>query len=166
MVGKRGFLVALVAVVIIAIIILFSWFFWPSVEDSSQEEGENTDIKGDNNSYESSQSNDREYSLVHLENADMVHGWLIAIIFLLMILAGSGAVGHQRKVAAPHRERLEEGIEELKGVLIDRGYIQARKKRRSLTKKQKKAIRKVKKLQGQLKNVLEHSEEEEESENL
>ena len=166
MVGKRGFLVALVAVVIIAIIILFSWFFWPSVEDSSQEEEENTTIKGDNNNYESSQSNDREYSLVHLENADMVHGWMIAIIFLLMILAGSGAVGHQRKVATPHRERLEEGIEELKGVLIDRGYIQARKKRRCLTKKQKKAVRKVKKLQVQLKNVLEHSEEEEESENL
>ena len=82
MVGKRGFLVALVAVVIIAIIILFSWFFWPSVEDSSQEEGENTDIKGDNNSYESSQTNDREYSLVHLENADMVHGWMFAIIVL------------------------------------------------------------------------------------
>ena len=149
---------ALVAVVIIVIIVLFSWFFWPSVDDSQTVE-EKTDISGNDNKYFSTQSNDREYSLVHLENADAVHGWMFAITFLLMIVAGIVAVGHQKRVATPHRHRLEEGITELREVLIDRGYIQAKKKRRCLSKKQKKAIKKVRKLKGKLKNVLDSDED-------
>ena len=55
---------------------------------------------------------------------------------------------------------LEEGVAELRGVLIDRGYIQGRKKRR-LSRKQKKVAKKVKKLQEKLKkNDLDVSEEE------
>ena len=167
MVGKRGIWVVPVIVIVIVIIIFFSWFFWPSsVDDSSQKEKENTTINGNNNKYQSSQSNQREYSVVHLENASTVHGWMLSLAFILMILAGTGAVCHQKKVATPHRERLEEGIDELRGILIDRGYIQARKKRRCLTKRQKKVARKVKKLQGKLKSALETSEEEEETENI
>lgn len=167
MVGKRGFLAVPIVVVVIAVIIFFSWFFWPSVDDSSQKEEENTTIKGDNNKYESSQSNDREYSVVHLENADTVHGWMFTIAFILMFVAGTGAFCHQKKVATPHRERLGEGIAELREVLIDRGYIQGRKKRRGLSKKQRKVARKVKKLQEKLKkNAMETSESEEETQGL
>ena len=160
MVGKRGLLAVPVVVIVIAIIVFFSWFFWPtSVDDSEKED---TTIKGNNNKYQSSQSNDREYSVVHLENADAVHGWMFTLAFLLMFVAGTGAVCHQKRVATPHRERLEEGVAELRGVLIDRGYIQGRKKRR-LSRKQKKVAKKVKKLQEKLKkNDLDVSVSEEE----
>ena len=50
----------------------------------------------------------------------------------------------------------------MRGVLIDRGYIQGRKKRR-LSRKQKKVAKKVKKLQEKLKkNDLDVSVSEEE----
>ena len=159
MVGKKGFLAVPVVVIVIAIIVFVSWFFWPSSVDDSEKE--DTTIKGNNNNYQSSQSNDREYSVVHLENADAVHGWMFTVAFILMFVAGTGAVCHQKRVAAPHRERLEEGIAELRGVLIDRGYIQGRKKRRGLSKKQKKVARKVKRLQEKLKRDEEDISEEE-----
>lgn len=162
MVGKKGFVAIPVVIIVLAIIIFFSWFFWPSsVDDSSQKEKENTTIKGNNNKYESSQLNEREFSVVHLENADTIHGWMFTATFFLMVLVGTGAFCHQRRVAAPHRERLEEGIAELRGVLIDRGYIQGRKKRLGLSKKHRKVAKKVKKLQEKLKREeIDISEEE------
>ena len=75
--------------------------------------------------------------MVHLENASTVHAWMLTLAFIIMILTGVGAFCHQKRVATPHRERLEEGIEDLREVLIDRGYIQGRKKHRCMTKKQR-----------------------------
>ena len=155
--------ILVVFLVLAAIVGFFSWLFWPTSIDNStkDDEKEKTTIEGSGNEYTSTQINEREYSVVHLENARTTHGWMLTTLFVLMLLVAAGAVVYQRK-AARHRDRLEETVEDLKEVLIDRGYIQERKKKRkTISKKKRKNAKQIKKLKGKLKN-LESSDDGEE----
>ena len=61
--------ILVVFLVLAAIVGFFSWLFWPTSIDNStkDDEKEKTTIEGSGNEYTSTQINEREYSVVHLE---------------------------------------------------------------------------------------------------
>ena len=162
--------VAVTVLVVVAVVV--TYFCWPATQDNDNNDNDNDnndDIKGNNNRIQTNEIRKTEVSMVHIEGLQgqlSTSKWVTVLgfsfIFTLMIYAAL----HFKCVKLPRRmrkklerERTIARLDDIEAILVERGYMTKKlKKKGKKTKGKKMRMRKV------IKKAKEAMEEESESE--
>ena len=156
--------------VLVVVTVVVTYFCWPATQDNDNNDNDNNDdIKGNNNRIQTNEIRKTEVSMVHIEGLQgqlSTSKWVTVLgfsfIFTLMIYVAL----HFKCVKLPRRmrkklerERTIARLDDIEAILVERGYMTKKlKKKGKKTKGKKMRMRKV------IKKAKEAMEEESESE--
>ena len=166
---KAGCIGGMVTVVVLVVVFMVTYFCWPASEDNDDNDN-NDKINGDNNSIATTEDKSTEVSMFHIEGLQgqqRFSNWLTGFGFFFIFALILYAAVRFKYVKSPsrmqkrlERERVLSRLDDIEAVLVERGYM-AKKIKKKGKKKSKKV--KMSELMRKAKEALENDDGSEES---
>ena len=144
--SKAGCIGGIVTAVLVVVVVFVTYFCWPASEDNDDNDN-NDNVSGDNNNIATTEDKSTEVSMFHIEGLQgqqRFSNWLTGFGFFFIFALILYAAVHFKYVKLPRRmrkrlerERVLSRLDDIEAVLVERGYMPKKIKKKGRKKSKK-----------------------------